>query len=84
MWNLKINFQFIKVCLIARYHKVLKNLYAKWTFVYAWILEMFIINYAGWYLKIFTVNPLFNPHKIKEILVIKNFYLFFNIFYIMI
>ena len=33
--NFLINFQFIKVCLIVRYHLTLRNLYAEDKFVYA-------------------------------------------------
>ena len=49
--NLQINFQFIKVCLIARYHKTLRNLYAEDKFVYIYILEMSVINIIGWHEK---------------------------------
>ena len=47
--NLQINFQFINVCLIARYHKTLRYLYAEDKFVYIYILEMSVINYDGWH-----------------------------------
>ena len=41
--NLQNNFQFIKVCLITKYHKIIK-IYMLRLYFYACILEMYIID----------------------------------------